>query len=128
MDEEQVAQELFTTDVGRAFAFGTSHGLGKPVDTLREVLERLPQRAVARHAALALAEPWKEERRVLKTGGDVRGFDRIAPRPEEARELMTRALLDRPDEAERCFGQRRYEELRQQYAAWLARKGGRGSK
>jgi hypothetical protein len=24
---------LFTTDVGRAFAFGTSHGLGKPVDT-----------------------------------------------------------------------------------------------
>jgi hypothetical protein len=128
MDEEQVAQELFTTDVGRAFAFGTSHGLGKPVDTLREVLERLPQRAVARHAALALAEPWKEERRVLKTGGDVRGFDRIAPRPEEARELMTRALLDRPDQAERCFGQRRYEELRQQYAAWLARKGGRGSK
>jgi hypothetical protein len=128
MDEEQVAQELFTKDVGRAFAFGTSHGLGRPIDTLREVLERLPQRAVARHAALALAEPWKEERRVLNTGGDARNFDRVAARPEEARELLKRALLDGPDEAECCFGHRRYAELRQQYETWTNRKGGRASK
>lgn len=127
MDEEQLAQELFTKDIGRAFAFGTSHGPGRPIDTLREVLERLPQRAVARHAALALAEPWKEERRVLNTGGDQRGFDRIPARPEEARELLKRALLDDPDEAERCFGPRRYAELQLQYETWTNQKGGGGS-
>ena len=118
MDEEQVAPELFTTDVGRAFAFGTSHGPGRPTDTLLEVLERLPQRAVARHAALALAEPWKEERRVLNIDGKQRGFNSIRANPEKARELLNRALHDNPTDAERCFGPRRYAELQRQYEAW----------
>jgi hypothetical protein len=118
---------LFTADIGRAFAFGTSHGLGRPIDTLLEVLERLPQRAVARHAALAFAEPWKEERRVLNTGGDQPGFDRIAAAPERAGELLKTASLDNPNESQLCFGPRRYAELQLQNESWTRQKGDDGS-
>ena len=34
-------------------AFGVSHGITHPAKTLRAVVDRLPQRAVCRHAALA---------------------------------------------------------------------------
>jgi hypothetical protein len=124
VDEELIAQDLFTTDVGRAFAFGASYAIERPIETLREVLERLPQRAVARHAALTLAELWKGEQRVLRKSVEDRGFDRVAARPDEARRLMTRALLDGSDEAAHCFGERRYADLRQKHAAWIEKAGG----
>jgi hypothetical protein len=118
-EEEVVAQDFFTKDVGRAFAFGVSHGISAPADSLLGVIERLPQRAVSRHAALALAQPWIRDRRVLLADGDDRGFKLISADPEEARRLYDRALFDDQDVATRCFGKTRYEELCQGYSAWL---------
>ena len=123
MDDELIAQELFTKDVGRAFAFGVSHAIEAPAAILREVLERRPDCAVARHAALALAEAWKRDQRVLDTSGETRRFNRVAARVDEARRLLTRALLDDVDEAARCFGAARYDELRRQYREWGEQNG-----
>jgi hypothetical protein len=123
-DEELLAQDLFTTDVGRAFAFGSSHGIAAPVETLRDVVERLPERAVSRHAALALAQPWMRDHRVLRMEKDYRGFDLVRAKPEEARRLYGRALLDDSAGAAHCFGTARFEELSQNYAVWLKENGG----
>jgi hypothetical protein len=77
--------------------------------------------------ALAFAEPWKEERRVLNTGGDQPGFDRIAAAPERAGELLKTASLDNPNESQLCFGPRRYAELQLQNESWTRQKGDDGS-
>ncbi|HVG17636.1 MAG TPA: hypothetical protein VNI02_01185 [Blastocatellia bacterium] len=122
-DEEVVAQDLFTKDVARAFAFGASHGIMAPVETLRGVVDQLPQRAVSRHAALALAQPWMRDSRVLRAGEENRGFDLVGANPEEVRRLYDRALLDDPDGAARCFGTTRYEDLFRAYSAWLRENG-----
>jgi len=122
-EEEIVAQDLFTKDIGRAFAFGASHGITAPVETLRGIVDRLPQRAVSRHAAIALAQPWMRDRRVLRAGKEDRGFDLVGGNLEEARRLYERALLDDRDMAACCFGKTRYEELYQGYSAWLEENG-----
>lgn len=119
VEDELLAQELFTKDVGRAFAFGASHAIQAPVAALQEVLARLPGRAVALHAALALAEAWKRDQRVLRLSGEERRFERVAAQPEEARRLLERALAHDPEGAASCFGSARYEELRREYSEWL---------
>jgi hypothetical protein len=124
LDDELMAQELFTKDVGRAFAFGASHAIEGPVAVLREILERLPDRAVARHAGLALAETFKHDQRVLDTQGENWRFERVAANPGEARRLVKRALLTDADAAAGCFGAERYGELLQQYRQWVERHGG----
>ena len=118
-DEEVIAQTLFTKDVGRAFAFGVSHGIIRPVEALREVIDRLPQRAISRHAALALAHPFMRDRRVLRAGAENCAFDVVRADPEEVRPLFGRALFDDREAATHCFGATRYNDLRRSYTAWL---------
>jgi hypothetical protein len=125
VDDELMAQELFTKDVGRAFAFGASHAIEAPVAALHEVVERLPGRAVARYAALALAEAWKRDQRVLRLSGEERRFERVAAQPEEARRLLELALVHDPEAAASCFGSARYEELRHAYSEWRRHNGER---
>lgn len=122
-EEELVAQNFFTKDVGRALAFGASHGITAPVETLRDLVERLPRRAVSRHAAIALAQPWMTHHRLLRAEGEERGFDLIPAQPDEARRLYERALKVDGDEAIRCFGATRYEDLCRSYSAWLEENG-----
>jgi hypothetical protein len=126
-DEEVAALDLFTKDVGRAFAFGVSHGITAPAETLRDVVDRLPRHAVARHAALALAQPWMRDRRVLRAGKEGRGFDLIRADPEEVRRLTQQALDNDQDGASLCFGARRYGDLSRGYSAWLVENGAASS-
>lgn len=118
-DEELLAQDVFTQDVGRAFAFGASHGIGAPIETLLGVVDRLPQRAVSRHAALALAEPWMRDLRMLRARGKDRGFDLVGANPYEVRRLYGRALVDDRGAATRCFGQAGYDDRTRRYAPGL---------
>lgn len=71
-----MAQDFFTKDVGRAFAFGASHDITAPVETLRDVVDRFPQRAVSRHAALALALLGCEIIACFARGRKIDGFRR----------------------------------------------------
>ena len=63
MEEEVVAQDFFTDKVSRVLAFDGSRVLPQANKVLRDVVERLPDRRVARHAriplGLAVAEPAK---------------------------------------------------------------------
>ena len=53
-EQELIAGEYFTDEVGRILAFNGSGVLESGNDTLREVAERLPDRRAALHARLAL--------------------------------------------------------------------------
>ena len=63
MEEEVVAQDFFTDKVSRVLAFDGSRVLPQANKVLRDVVERLPDCRVARHAriplGLAVAEPAK---------------------------------------------------------------------
>jgi hypothetical protein len=62
-EEEYLAQDYFSKDVGRVLAFDGTRFLTKSSDTLRQVTEKLPDRKVTRHAHIALgtatARPYK---------------------------------------------------------------------
>jgi hypothetical protein len=62
-DEEFLAQDFFSHDVGRVLAFDGTQILTSASDTLREVTQKLPARRVTRHAHVALgsaeAHPYK---------------------------------------------------------------------
>jgi hypothetical protein len=56
-EEETLAGEFFTEDVGRALAFSGTVALTNANETLRETVDRLPETRAAIHAAVALAQP-----------------------------------------------------------------------
>jgi hypothetical protein len=62
-DEEYLAQDYFSKDVGRVLAFDGTRFLTRSSDTLKQVAEQLPDRKVTRHAQVALgtaaARPYK---------------------------------------------------------------------
>ncbi|MBO1269470.1 hypothetical protein [Arthrobacter cavernae] len=64
-DEEAVAGDFFTEDVGRTLAFTGTAVLETANDTLRETMERLPSSRAAIHAAAALAQPLVRDYKTL---------------------------------------------------------------
>jgi hypothetical protein len=64
-DEEDVAQEFFSEDVGRTLAFTGTAVLASANEVLRDTVERLPQTRAAIHAAAALATPLARDYKVL---------------------------------------------------------------
>ncbi len=54
-EEDYLAQNFFTNEVGRALAFGGTYVMTSAIEALQEAADRLKGRAVARHAMLALA-------------------------------------------------------------------------
>ena len=118
-----IAQDFFTPDVGRALAFGATPSRSAAVDTLREIVERFPDRAVSRHASIALAQSSVRHFRVLRDTPDgERGFDLIPPDHETARRLVQRALFDDPEGATESFGRDTYRDLAGRYGDYLTRR------
>ncbi len=64
-DEEDVAQEFFSEDVGRTLTFAGTAVLTSANEVLRNTVERLPQTRAAVHAAAALATPLAKDYKVL---------------------------------------------------------------
>jgi hypothetical protein len=125
-DEELIAQELFTEDVGRVLAMRGCEFLSNANDTLREVVERLGDRKVAIHAALALGEPATKNYKVLTPAPDAPAGIEIATRPareEEARELLEQALLGRRKDAAETLGPAGYLQATAGVSEWLATEG-----
>ncbi|MEE1837105.1 hypothetical protein [Streptomyces sp. SP17KL33] len=66
-DQERLADDVFTDTVGRVLALGGSRVLDDANDVLREVTERIPDTAVAKHSAACLATAAAVPGKVLTT-------------------------------------------------------------
>jgi hypothetical protein len=123
-EEQAVAGDFFTDDVGRAISFTGSATLTGANDTLRETVERLPDRRVALHARLALgnvaARDYKRLR-VDEQAGDGRLAITTEPADEEGFRLIDSALIEDPQAAAESFGHLGYRGAVERYSDLLVR-------
>jgi hypothetical protein len=122
-DEEFLAQDLFSSDVGRALAFDGTRELGSANHTLREAVAKLPQRAVGTHAMVALGMPLRRAGKVLRGDGDGVEVKAVKALPDEARLLLGDALLTRQDSSAATLGHVEFREYVETFAGWLASEG-----
>ena len=80
MEHERLAGDYLTDDVGRIYSFGGSRVLDAANDTLEEVVARMPDEPVARHAHLMLGRPAARPHKLLDMPSG-------APRPEPVHQL-----------------------------------------
>jgi hypothetical protein len=133
-DEERLAQDFFSEEVGRILWFGGSQFLEKGNDALREVTERLSDRRVALHANAALGNAAAREYKQLDLGdigkekakpAAMAGGEIIvrSPNVEEARKDFTAALTDKPDVGAASLGHIRYRRYMDRFSDLLAEQG-----
>jgi hypothetical protein len=126
-EEEILAQDFFSQDVGRVLTFDGSHVLSAANETLGEIAERLSDRSVALHARLALGNALardSKELRIDPAAGDRRMAFRVREaRPEEARKLLVDALVDKPMVAIESFGHVQGKRYFDRFTDWLSEAG-----
>ena len=128
-EEDRLARDFFSDDVGRILAFDGSRFLESGNDTLGEIVERLPGRRVAVHARIALAMPLARSCKQLALGGGERHMTaaadaggRIEVRaadPDVARKGLAAALLKDPCLAAETLGHVEYRSSIERFARWL---------
>lgn len=132
-DEELIAQDFFSEDVGRILTFDGSRVLTQGTDTLREVSTRLANRRAALHARIALANAEAIDYKklvlpvdqmdmtsVIAAGGF---FREITPRAEAAKAQYDVALITQPETAAESLGHIDYKYYADRYSAWLQSQG-----
>ncbi|WP_328870446.1 hypothetical protein OHT76_10230 [Streptomyces sp. NBC_00287] len=131
-EEELLAPDVYTDEVGRVLALGGSRGrtpaLDRANDVLREAMERLPDSALAVHAAAALSRTATVPGRILVEDPDQpanREFRAVVPDPERALPLIEKAYGD-PGAAADTLGHIGLTQQVEQVAVALA-AGGEGS-
>jgi hypothetical protein len=132
-DEEYLAQDFFSDDVGRILSFDGSRQLTKGNDTLHEVANRLSDRPVSNHARIALAAPLTRKYKQLTfpggkaamTGASLAGGKISDAKPDEnqARAAFTAALTDDPQHAAETLENCDYHYYCTRFSDWLAEIG-----
>jgi hypothetical protein len=131
-DEENLASDFFTDDVGRVLAFDGSRTLTKANDTLAEATDMLKGRRVAIHAHVALgsslAKPSKlleirdTEAGVMNSAAASGGKIQQTPAEEkEAREHLE-VLTKQPNVADQTLGRTDYAYYLEQHGDLLGTK------
>jgi hypothetical protein len=125
-DEEFLAQDFFSEDVGRIMAFNGSRFYVGGNDTLREVAARLSDRRVSLHASMVLGNAVAQEyKELVEDKNEPRkqlGLKIEPPQPAEARKLLTSALTTQMDAAIESFGHINYKRHADHFADVLARQ------
>jgi hypothetical protein len=103
------------------------------IEALQEATDRLKDKAIARHAQLALGLPRMEHRKMLSlpegqsgmssVSADGGCLDVVKAKPEEARRLLNAALLDHPERAAQTFGRNAFAQQVENFANWLENNG-----
>ncbi|MBW4620894.1 MAG: hypothetical protein KME17_16245 [Cyanosarcina radialis HA8281-LM2] len=123
-DEEFLAQDFFSEDVGRILTFDGSQVLTKGNDTLREVSAKLSDRAVVFHAKVALASAMAKEYKLLDLGDPKQPkIQVISAQDKEARNEFAEALTARPQKAAESLGHIDYKYYVDRYSRWLQKQG-----
>ncbi len=128
-EEENLAQDFFSDDVGRILAFDGSQYLESGNDALREVVERVADCPAAWHARVALAHPVARNYKQLAIGegpqrmtsaADAGGrITMTAARMDAARKSFGAALMEYPDQAAETLGHIDYAQYVDRFARWL---------
>ncbi len=125
-EEEHVAQDFFTEDVGRVLNFDGSRYMKEANKVLHDVVERLPKSRATIHAKVALGNPlisaYKEVEFLEHTHSLILG----KAKSEEANELLS-VLLEDPRASASTLGQVDYDYYCDRFKPLLeeARKGAR---
>lgn len=134
-DEEYLAQDFFSDEVGRVLSFDGSRFLTGSNDTLREVSEKLSTRKVAIHANVALGSALMRDFKqlVVKRGppagaaaidggppGDAIAVAVARADVDEARRLFERALARAPEAAVQSLGVSDYVRVAGRFTELLA--------
>jgi len=122
-EEDRLALDYFSEDVGRALVFGATPGLAHAAVTLEELVRRCPDHAAAVHAAVALATPkLRDHKRLVAAddGGLAIRCDRAAP---EAAAEQIAPLLQSPQDAADTLGHIPYFETLDRVASALSEAG-----
>jgi hypothetical protein len=132
-EEENLAQDLFTDNVGRVLAFDGSRVLTQANDVLREAAARFSEQPIAHHALVALSRPQMQDCKVLKLPGTQIGMEPAADvgghiaivkaQPDEAKKEMTMALFTEPQQAAQTLGHVDYRSYAEDLSRSLARGG-----
>lgn len=126
--EEVIAQDVLTPEVGRVLAAGGTRRSSPEADALREAAERLPDRAIAAHSRMALGRPLTGpgKQLVVTQGADGRPHAQevtvLGAEPEAAVAEMAPALQD-IDAAAETFGHIAARKRVETYARALADAG-----
>lgn len=134
-DEELIAQDYFSDEVGRILTFDGSQSptLKQGNDTLRELVAKLPKSKAAYHARVALGSALARDYKLLevKKGGetmmsaDAAGgkIHLLKADEKEARMYLSAALTDHADAAAESLGHVDYKYYADRYSDWLAHVG-----
>jgi hypothetical protein len=132
IEHERLASDYLTDDVARIYTFGGSRVLDAANDTLEEVVARMADEPVARHAHLMLGRPAARPHKLLELPG---GAARPEPvhvlggaiavkkaEPKVAEEHLHAALDDAPVAAE-TLGHIRFNRAVDRFATVLEEQG-----
>ncbi len=126
-DEEFLAQDFFSNDVGRIIAFDGSRFFTKGNDTLHEVAEKLSDRRVALRASLALGnEVMREYKQLVDNPEEPRrklGIKIQPAQPEEARRLLATALTAQMATAVESVGHINFKRYVDRFSDLLTQQG-----
>jgi hypothetical protein len=124
-DEERIAQELFSEEVGRALAFGGTRAMEGAIDTLETVADQFADRRVAKHAQLALGNALAQPYKLLELGDDPDSARIVlkGAKPEEAQANLSKALLAEPAKSADTLGHIDYAEQVVGHTSQLVRDG-----
>ncbi len=133
-DEEALAQDFFSDDVGRILTFDGSQFIVSGNDILHETAERLSGRRVSLHAAVALGSAMASDYKLLSleeapqramaaaaaAGATIKVRQADA---DAARLELTTALIQKPDLSAETLGHIDYKYYVDRFTDWMAREG-----
>ena len=132
-EEEVIAQDYFSQDVGRILSFDGSVTLESGLNTLRKLVDSLKKSNAALHAKIALASPLKQSYRILHINGHRRAMNSasnakaeirmLETQPDEAQTKLASALADDPKSAASSLGHIDYKWYMDKYSDWLFEMG-----
>lgn len=130
-DEEFLAQDFFSEEVGRILTFDGSQVLNQGNKTLHEVTEKLSDRLVAIHAQVALGNSMAYNYKQLmmpnvKPAKKREGKEitvKEPANPQEAHQRLSKALMDKSNEAAKTLGHIDYNYYITRFSKWLAERG-----
>ncbi len=132
-DEEYLAQDFFTDEVGRILTFDGSRVLTTGLNTLSEVIDRLPNRRVAIHSKLALANTLRLDYKTLqfKSVGKMNGpacahgtkIQITSAKEKEAEKQLSACLMKDADLAAETLSHIDYKLYVDEFSDWLKERG-----